>query len=182
MSNQDNQIIIACDDEGNFTEYIPKEVGHTGQGKRHRAIAVLLYNDQGEVLLQQRKHKVFDDVWDFTGATHPLHLEESDESYEESTERCLEREYHIPKGTVELKNLGRFNYFAAYKEGICENEHCAMLTAPYEGSYEMNPEVAYSTKWMDKQEFLNDLEANPKKYSPWALAGLQLLKKDGFFD
>lgn len=74
--NQDDQIIMACDDNGVFSgEYIPKEVGHTGQGKRHLAIAVLLYNGQGKVLLQQRKHRVFDD-----------------ETFEEATQRCLERE------------------------------------------------------------------------------------------
>lgn len=50
-----------------------------------------------------------------------------------------------------------------------ENEYCAMLIGEYDGSFEMNPEVAYSTKWMDKQEFLTDLEANPGKYSPFLL-------------
>ena len=181
--NQDDQIIMACDDNGAFSgEYIPKEVGHTGQGKRHLAIAVLLYNDQGKVLLQQRKHRVFDDVWDFTGATHPLHLADHDEDFEEATQRCLEREYNIPRKTVQLKNLSTFNYFAAYKLGICENEHCAMLIGEYDGSFEMNSEVAYSIKWMDKKEFLTDLEANPRKYSPWAIAGLKLLKDHGFFN
>ncbi len=180
--NQDDQIILSCTDEGVFTgEYIPKEVGHTGQGKRHLAIAVLLYDGE-KVLLQQRKHKVFNDVWDFTGATHPLHLEDHDETFEESTERCLEREYNIPRGTVKLKNLGTFNYFAAYKEGICENEHCAMLIGEYNGEFEMNPEVAYSTKWMDKEKFRTDLKANPKSYSPWAVAGLKLLEENGFFN
>lgn len=82
----DNQIILACDDQGNFTgEYIPKEVGHTGNGKRHLAITVLLYNNQGQVLLQRRKHQVFDDIWDITGATHPLHTDDEDESLKQAT-------------------------------------------------------------------------------------------------
>ena len=41
----DNQIILVSDEKGNFTgEYIPKEMGHTGLGKRHLAITVLIYN------------------------------------------------------------------------------------------------------------------------------------------
>ena len=48
---------MAVDDQGKFLEYIPKEVGHTEQGRRHLAITVLLYNSKGEVLLQKRKHK-----------------------------------------------------------------------------------------------------------------------------
>lgn len=70
----DDQIILAVDSAGNFTgQYIPKSVGHTGKGQRHLAISVLLFNDKGQVLLQKRKHQVFDDIWDVTGATHPLH-------------------------------------------------------------------------------------------------------------
>lgn len=66
----DGQIILACDEQGVFTgEYIPKEIGHTGKGKRHLAITVLLENSKGEVLLQRRKHQIFDGIWDLTGAT-----------------------------------------------------------------------------------------------------------------
>ncbi|MCL4365644.1 NUDIX domain-containing protein, partial [Patescibacteria group bacterium] len=84
------QIILAVDDNGKFLEYIPKEVGHTGLGKRHLAIAVILYNFKGQVLLQKRKHQIFNNIWDTTGATHPLHRENgSDESLEEATRRCL---------------------------------------------------------------------------------------------
>ncbi len=69
----DEQIILAVDDEGKFLEYIPKIAGHKGQGQRHLAIAVLIYNSQTQVLLQKRKHQIFDNIWDLTGATHPLH-------------------------------------------------------------------------------------------------------------
>ena len=53
----DEQVILAVDDQGNFTgEYIPKEVGHTGEGKRHLAITVLIYNNRDQVLfLNQNK-------------------------------------------------------------------------------------------------------------------------------
>lgn len=181
--SQENQIILACDDNGVFGgEYIPKELGHKGEGKRHLAITVLLENEKGEVLLQRRKHKVFDDIWDFTGATHPLHLEEHDESFEEATDRCLEREYGIPRGTVQLTNIGKFNYFAQYKDGLCENEHCALLIGKYDGEFNLNDEVGYGYKWMDKKEFQKDIVENPTHYSPWAVAGMPLLEQYKFFD
>lgn len=174
-----DQIILACDDQGNFTgEYIPKEVGHTGEGKRHLAITVLLENEKGEVLLQKRKHQVFDDIWDFTGATHPLHLEDHDETFEEATYRCLKREYDLnPQEIINLKNLGTFNYFASYKNGLCENEHCALLVGEYNGEVKVNPEVGYGYKWMKKEEFLKDIEENPQNYSPWAVEGVKLLSR-----
>lgn len=180
---QDNQIILACDDKGVFKgEYIPKIVGHTGDGRRHLAITVLLYNNKGEVLLQRRKHNIFDDIWDLTGATHPLHLADHDESFEDATQRCLNREYRIVTGIVKLTNLGTFNYFAKYQDGLCEHEHCAILVGEYNGEPELNDAVGYSYKRMDKQEFFEDINQNPKKYSPWAVAALPLLIQNNFFD
>lgn len=176
----DEQTILVVDDSGNFTgEYIPKSVGHTGEGKRHLAISVLLENSKGEVLLQKRKHQVFDDIWDVTGATHPLHLENGhDETVEEATERSLEREYRI-KG-VSLKNLGYFDYFARYGD-LCENEHCAILVGTYDGELELNPEVGYGYKWMKKSAFLEDIEKNPGSYTAWATEAVKVLKDRGFF-
>lgn len=174
----DDQIILACDDNGRVTgEYIPKEMGHKGQGKRHLAITVLLFNKRGQVLLQKRKHRIFDDIWDFTGATHPLHLENGhDESFEEATLRCLQREYGINQNEVKnLRNLGTFNYFASYG-GLCENEHCAVLVGEYNGQLHLNPEVGYGYKWMKKEEFLKDIQENPSSYSPWAIEGTKKIK------
>lgn len=176
----DDQIILVSDDQGNFTgEYIPKAVGHTGEGKRHLAITVLLYNKKGQVLLQKRKHKVFNDIWDLTGATHPLHnLNGNDESFEQATLRCLDREYGI-KG-VDLVNSGSFNYFAKYGE-FCEHEHCAILIGEYNGKFKLNKEVGFGYKWIDKHKFLKDIGKNPNSYSPWAMKGVKILKKAGFF-
>lgn len=172
----DNQIILVADEKGKFTgEYISKEMGHTGLGKRHLAITVLIYNKKGEVLLQRRKHQVFDNIWDITGATHPLHRKDgTDETFEEATLRCLKREYNIED--VRLKNVGSFNYFA--QDGTrCENEHCAILVGEYNGEVHLNPEVGYEYKWMSKEEFLADIEKNPQKYSKWAQEGVKVVQK-----
>lgn len=172
----DNQTIIVCDESGKPTgEYILKEIGHTGQGKRHLAITVLLYNKKGQVLLQKRKHKVFDNIWDLTGATHPLHREDgSNETFEEATKRCLEREYSITN-QINLKNLGTFNYFAKYGD-LCENEHCILMIGEYNGSVELNLGVGYAYNWVDEENFLKDIQENPQKYSPWAVEGVRILK------
>ncbi len=177
----DEQIILAVDDNGKFSgEYIPKMVGHRGEGKRHLAITVLLYNSKGEVLLQKRKHKVFDKTWDFTGSTHPLHLPSGkDETLEEATLRCLKVEYGIGE-KVPLKNFGFFNYFARYGD-LCENEHCAMMVGIYSGEINVNPEVAYDIKWLPKQKFLEDIKKNPENYCPWVLEGVKVLGRAGFF-
>lgn len=172
---EEKQIIIACDDSGNLGGYIPKEVGHIGDGQRHLAIAVLLINQNGEVLLQKRKHRVFDDIWDVTGATHPLHRPDgTDETLEEATLRCVKREFGIePKEVRNLKSYGAFNYFA--KDGNhCENEYCAMMVGEYDGEVSLNPQEGYGYKWISKEEFIKDIERSPGKYTPWAREGVKL--------
>ncbi len=169
-----DQIIIVCDDDGNPTgEYIPKAEGHTGKGKRHLAVCVLLENSKGEVLLQRRKHKIFDNIWDVTGATNNLHREDdSNETFIDAAQRCLKEEYGIEG--VEVKVWGSFNYFVKYGE-LCENEHCAIVVGSYDYDVKFNPEDAYEVKWVDKVEFLKD------KYSKWSRESVKILKQKGFF-
>lgn len=174
------QIILAVDDQGKFLEYIPKEVGHTGKGRRHLAIAVFLYNSKGQVLLQKRKHQIFDNIWDITGATHPLHRKDgSEESLEDATYRCLKEEWGISPtssargGLRGVKNMGFFNYFAQYGD-YCENEHCYLMTGEYDGEVSLNSNMGYEYKWMDKKEFLKDIKSNPQNYTPWAVSSMSL--------
>ncbi len=174
-----NQIIIVCDDKGSPTgEYIPKMEGVSGDGKKHLAVTVVLYNSKAEILLQKRKHLVFDNLWDLAASTDLSHFEDHDETFEEASLRCLKREYSI--SDIDLKNMGGFSYFA--KDGDhCENEYDVILTAEYNGEVKMNPEVGYEFKWVGRQEFLKDIEKNPKNYTPWAIGGVKLLKEKGFF-
>ena len=176
-----DQMILGADENGNFTgEYFPKSVGHTGEGKHHFAITVQIYNANGELLLQKRKHKIFDNIWDMTASTHQLHREDgTDETDEEAALRALKVEYGI-KG-VNLKNLGGFNYFSKYG-GLCENEYCMMMVGEYNESFKLNSEVGYEYKWMDKHEFLKDVEQNQESYTPWTIEGVKLLKMKGFFN
>lgn len=170
----ERQTILACDDDGNFQRYISRVEGHTGKGRRHLAITVLLYKNNGQILLQRRKHKVFDNIWDFTGSTHPIHKEDgTDESFEEATLRCLKDEYNIEN--VKLKNLGSFNYFQEYNS-FCENEHCMMMIGEYSGNFKLNPKAGYGYKWIEKGQFLKDIERNPQKYAPWVIEGIKILK------
>lgn len=170
-----DQIILAVDDDGKFLEYIPKEKGHKGKGRRHLAITVLLYNSKNQVLLQKRKHKIFDNIWDFTASTHPLHTLSGDESLEQATWRCLEVEYGI-KEEIPLKNLGFFNYFAQDGDH-CENEHDVLLWGEYDGEIKLNLKTAYEYKWVDKQILLKDMAENSQNYSPWAIEAVKLLTK-----
>lgn len=172
----DGQIIQAVDDSGRLLEYIPRIVGHTGKGRRHLGITILIFNLKGQLLLQKRKHLVFDNIWCFSADTHPYNLDGRDETLEEASKRALKEDFSIEN--ISLRNLGFFNYFE--KDGkYCENEHCAMVVGEYDGEVKMNPEHAYDFEWMDKKQFLKEVESNPKKWAPWVPGGIKILKQKG---
>lgn len=169
------QTIILVDENDRVLGYASREECHTGRGKRHLAISVLLYNSRGQVLLQHRKHKIHDDIWDFTGSTHHLHRDDgTNETSEEATYRCLKREYGINE-KIDLRVIGGINYYAPYGK-FCENEHDIILVGEYNGRLKPNKEVAYNYKWIDEKAFLRDIEKNPKKYAPWAVLAVKQLK------
>jgi isopentenyldiphosphate isomerase len=179
MATTGGQTLLLADQDGRFTgEYIAKELAHRGDGRRHLAIAVLLYNSKDEVLLQRRRHRIFDDLWDLTGATHPLHREDgSDETFEQAGARCLEVEYDLHG--VALETVGAFNYFARYGE-LCENEHCALLLGAYSGPLRLNPAVGYDCHWMPRLEFAGDIAQHPGRYTAWARESARLLRTRGW--
>lgn len=170
----DEQIISAVDDKGNFLEYIPRLIGHLGDGRRHLGITILIYNNKNKVLLQKRKHLIFDNIWCFSADTHPYNLQGRDESIKEASKRALKEDFGIED--TPLQNLGSFNYFA--RDGkYCENEYCLMVVGEYNGEAKMNPEHGYDFVWMDKKEFLKEVEENPKKWAPWVPGGIKILKE-----
>jgi isopentenyl-diphosphate delta-isomerase len=176
-----DQLLMVCDDEGRFVgRYVRRDLAHTGDGHRHLAIAVLLYNRAGAVLLQRRKHRLFDDVWDITGATHPLRLTDgTHESLERATRRCLRHEYGIDGPP--LIEVGSFTYFARDGDGAhCENEHCTLFIGELNAPVALNPDVGYCYRWVSMPSLLRDVEASPERYAPWALLSVSLLLRTGF--
>lgn len=171
------QMLLLVDKNDKFLgKYALKMRCHTGNGLHHRAFTILIYNKKGEVLLQKRKHQLWDGFWDLTNS-HPLHKENGkDETYNEATQRCLKREWGIE---VPLKKIFGFNYFAQYDGKLCENEYCILFVGEYNGEVYPNPEVVYGYKWMKLEALLKDIKSRQRVYTSWAVKALQEFKKRG---
>ena len=163
VAGQESQTLIVVDDHDEIIQYASRTLCHRGNGLRHRGVAVFLHNSQAEVLLQKRKHQLFDKLWDLAGATHPLHLDDRDESYEESGIRCLETEWGI---TLPLHKVLAFTYFERDNDR-CENEYCALLTGKYDGKLNPNPRHIYDFRWVTWNQLAQELDGEPKEFTPW---------------
>ena len=168
-----DQTLILVDEKDNFLGYASRGECHRGKGKRHRAFVTLLFDSQNRVLLQRRKHRLFDNLWDLTAISHPLHLAGEDEDYQIASDRALKKEMGI--GHILVKKVGAFNYFARHGQD-CENEYCAVLIGKYNGDYTPNPREVYEAKKIDFEEFVKDVQETLQKYTPWAKEAIKVLK------
>ena len=171
-----NQTLILVDRRDKSLGYESKEKCHTGLGKRHRAFVTLLFDDKNRILLQRRKHRLFDGFWDLTAISHPLYINGRNEVYQQASDRALKKEMGI--GHVAVDKVGAFNYFA--KDGKnCENEYCAVLTGEYSGKFKPNNKEVYKAKWVGYEDFIEDIAKNPSKFTPWAKETARILASRG---
>lgn len=169
-----NEQLLLVDNNDNFSgQYADRLSCHTGKGLHHRAFVVVVFNNKNEILLQKRKHVLWDGYWDVTAISHVLHKKDFDESYEQAAYRALKHEMGVPE--IPLKNIGGFNYFAKYHT-YCENEYCAVFVGTWDGKITANNNVVYTYKWMDIDEFYNDAKIHQSVYAPWTILTAELLQ------
>lgn len=167
------QTLIMVDDKDNILGYAPRSECHTGKGKRHRAFVILLYDKDKKILLQHRKHKIFDKLWDLASASHPLHIDGRNDNYIEAASRCLRNEWGIEN--VRLEKIGAFNYFKEDGKN-CENEYCALIVGEYDGEIKINPETAYGFRLVSLKQLLSEIEKKPETFTPWSIEAVRLLR------
>ncbi len=161
--------LILVDEKDNFLgKYASKSRCHCGDGLHHRAFTILILNQKDEVLLQKRKHKLWDGFWDLTNS-HPFHQGDIDETYEEAVSRCLENEWGV---IFPVKKLFDFNYFAKYGD-FCENEFCVCFSGEYNGEVFPNPKIIYKYKWIPLKKLFLNIKTKPNLYTPWAKIALE---------
>lgn len=172
-----SQKLLLVDKNDNPVGFSDFESAHTGKGKRHRAFVTALSDSGGRVLLQKRKHKLFDGLWDLTAISHNLRINGHNESYQEASDRALKKEMGILQ--VPVKKIGAFNYFV--RDGAnCENEYCAILVGKYDGKIKPNVKEVYGTKSVFFDDFIKDITLNPQKYTPWARLAAEKIKNADF--
>jgi len=120
------QQVVAVDAEDNEQEVVNRLKAHTGDGIRHRAFTVLVFDRDDNVLLAQRSpdKRLWDTHWDGTVASHP----DPGQSQEEATRERLEEELGVrPDQYDDLRVTDKFEYKRYYLDEGLEWEVCAVL-------------------------------------------------------
>ncbi|MBK8464559.1 MAG: isopentenyl-diphosphate Delta-isomerase [Chloracidobacterium sp.] len=173
----DDMIVMVDEDDRPITT-ARKLPAHNGDTKRHRAFSVFLFNDRGELLLQQRAltKKTWPGVWSNSCCGHVmLH-----ETVEHAAKRRLKHELGI--SNVKLKvELPDFRY-RAEKDGVVENEICPVLVGFCSQQPSPNPQEVNNTKWVDWNQFVSDVSDPENGFSPWAVEEVELLAREPSFE
>lgn len=128
----------------------------------HRAFSVFLFNDKGEMLLQQRAAGKYHSPLQWTNAccSHPR----ENESYLDAAKRRLKEELGI---SAELTERFNFLYKADVGQGLWEHELDYVFTGEYNGDFTLNPEEVADIKYISINELKREIEEFPQRYTEW---------------
>lgn len=131
-------------------------------GKLHRAISVFIFNDAGQMLLQQRAFSKYHSggLWSNACCSHPR----PGESNLDAAERRLFEEMGI---RCELNKVLDFIYKVDLDNDLIEHEFDHVFIGVFNGEPALNLEEAFSWKWMDAGALREDVMLNPGVYTAW---------------
>jgi len=162
-TSRQGENVVLVDDDDNEIGVAPKSTVHTDSTPLHRAFSVFLFNPRGELLLQRRAltKKTWPGVWSNSCCGHPR----PGEAYIEAARRRLAEELGITD--VELKpGIPSFRYRAEL-DGVVENEICPVFLGYSSQEPIPNSQEVAEVSWIDWEEFIARIKADPSSISPW---------------
>lgn len=153
--------VILVDRQDNPLGLMPKMEAHE-KAVLHRAFSVFIFNDKGELLLQQRAADKYHSplLWTNTCCSH----QRNGETNIEAGKRRLFEEMGF---TTSLKEVFWFVYKAPFDNGLTEHELDHVLVGKFNDKPIINKEEVESYKWMSLEAVKTDIEAQPEIYTEW---------------
>lgn len=132
----------------------------------HRGFTVILIY-QNKVILQKRRHPVFDGYWDISFSSHPIYVNNKLESMEESIIKNLKREWMVnEKNFNQLKFINKYYYLAKDPKSLLfEHEINYLYQLTLSSPIDINPEFAYAKAEIDINQ--NKLIKKFQPLAPW---------------
>ena len=158
----EGELLILVDPDDQETGSLSKAECHNGDGLLHRAFSVFLFNDRGELLLQQRGagKRLWPMFWTNTCCSHPR----QGESMQLATERRLQQELDT-NSTLEF--VYKFAYQARFNELGSENELCSVYLGRLEREATANDTEIAALRFVSADELQQEIVAGPERFTPW---------------
>jgi len=153
--------VILVNENDEQTGVMSKLEAHE-KGVLHRAFSVFVFNENNELMLQQRTLEKYHSpgLWTNTCCSH----QRVGESNIEAGKRRLYEEMGF---VTDLKETTSFIYKAPFDNGLTEHEYDHVMLGYYNGDPNINVDEVADWKWMAIEEVKNDILAHPKLYTEW---------------
>ncbi len=169
----DSESLILVDDQDKEIGHKDKLSCHAGNGILHRAFSLFIFNNLGELLLQQRSvHKpLWPLYWSNSCCSHPRR----GETMLEAISRRSQQELGI---TTEFQYLYKFKYQASYSDIGAEHELCWVFVGKSSEPIQVNENEIASWRFISATDLAQELRQNPNQFTPWFKLEWQRLTQD----
>ena len=153
--------VILVNEKDEQIGLMPKIEAHV-KALLHRAFSVFIFNDKGQLMLQQRALNKYHSpsLWTNTCCSH----QRDGETNVEAGKRRLQEEMGF---AVDLEESISFIYKAPFDNGLTEHEYDHVMIGYYNDEPKVNPEEVANWKWMELEEVKVDIALHPELYTEW---------------
>jgi isopentenyl-diphosphate delta-isomerase len=159
--DSDDEVVLV--DSGDAELGITTKLAAHQEGRLHRAVSVVLFDDRGQLLLQRRADGKYHSggLWSNTCCGHPR----PGEAVGDAARRRLRDELGIEG--CSLTRVTEFLYFAELDGGLVEHELDHVLVGRFNGRARPDPLEVAETRWIELAALLDELLQAPDRYTAW---------------
>ncbi|MDO9000928.1 MAG: isopentenyl-diphosphate Delta-isomerase [Bacteroidota bacterium] len=153
--------VILVDELDNAIGVMEKMEAHQ-KGVLHRAFSVFIFNENGEMLLQQRALNKYHSagLWTNTCCSHPR----PNENTLDAANRRLMEEMGIE---CELSHKNHFIYKSIFENGLIEHELDHVFFGNSNQKPKPNKDEVENYAWMNLKQISSEIEMNPDRFTTW---------------
>jgi len=174
------ELCLCLDENDNVIDSSSKLTTHYGEGIRHRAFSVLIFDSDDRLLVQQRSTDkiTFPGVWANSCCSHPLNIagENGDavEGVIHAARRKLDQELGIPENVTKgwkFNHIGKFEYKCRWDQDWVEHEIDHVLIVRVDCETNHNRNEIQAIDWLDRNALSEMMEGKGRWKSqliaPW---------------
>jgi isopentenyl-diphosphate delta-isomerase len=167
----DDEPLILVDPDDNVIGHGSKAACHDGDGVLHRAFSLFVFNDRGELLLQQRAadKRLWPGYWANSCCSHPRR----GETMEQATQRRLQQELGMQ---CALDYVFKFEYQAEYEGLGSEHELCWVYVGRTAAPVFANATEIAAWRFVAPDALDREIAKYPGRFTPWLKLEWQRLR------
>ena len=165
--------LILVDDADREVGHASRARCHEGRGLLHRAFSLFVFNDRGELLIQQRAggKRLWPLYWSNSCCSHPRRAE----SMDVAIHRRLQEELGI---ACPLHFLFKFKYQAQFDGASAEHELCSVFIGHSTAAVRANRSEVAAWRWIAPDGLDAEMHERSGRFTPWFVQEWVRIRRD----